>query len=338
MSGYNPDYDLTYQLIKDTFGSLLQVGPQGEFYNGLGNPVDIIGPSSQGPQGVQGNSGIDGTQGPEGLQGPQGNSGIDGTQGPQGNSGIDGIDGTQGPEGLQGLQGINGTQGLQGPQGIQGPQGLQGLQGAQGLQGLQGITGTQGFQGAQGLQGLQGFQGTQGLQGLQGPQGLQGLQGITGTQGPAGITGAAFSPMNVSACDLAPTAATTQYYYQTIAELTMTVSKAKLWGFSGSDTVRFGLYRGTLSGSKTLIGQGSALCGIGPNVIDIIAQSGQTLDLVAGEDIIVGFYPAGTSWRTVYDTGISDTAFGITNTADITTMPANPTGTATGVRFALTLY
>ena len=50
--------------------------------------------------------------------------------------------------------------------------------------------------------------------------------------------------MNVSDCDLAPTAATTQYYYLTVADATMTVSKAKLWGYSGSDTVLFGLYRG----------------------------------------------------------------------------------------------
>lgn len=156
--------------------------------------------------------------------------------------------------------------------------------------------------------------------------------------GGGGSSGVAFSPINVAVCDTAPTSGTTQYYYQTIAEITGTISKAKLWGFSGSDNVLFGIYRGQLSGAKTLIGQGSLVCGIGSNEITLIAEAGQTLDLTAGEDIVVGFYPAGTSWRTVYDTGISDSAFGITNTANISTMPSAPTGTATAIRFALTLY
>jgi lipoprotein-anchoring transpeptidase ErfK/SrfK len=53
---------------------------------------------------------------------------------------------------------------------------------------------------------------------------------------------------------------------------------------------------------------------------------------------VVGYYADGTSWRTIYDVGISDALFGITNTANITTMPTAPTGTATGIRFACTLY
>ena len=43
-------------------------------------------------------------------------------------------------------------------------------------------------------------------------------------------------------------------------------------------------------------------------------------------------------WSSIYDLGIADTIFGIINTANITTMPATPTGTATGIRFACTLY
>jgi hypothetical protein len=148
----------------------------------------------------------------------------------------------------------------------------------------------------------------------------------------------AFSPINVGICDTAPTAASTQYYYQTIAEATMTISKAKLWGYSGSNTVLFGVYRGTLPSSMTLIGQGSVTAGIGPNEITLTAEVGQTLDVTAGENIVVGFYTSGTSWRTVYDTGISDTAFGISNTSNISSMPSSPTGTGTAIRFALTLY
>jgi hypothetical protein len=183
---------------------------------------------------------------------------------------------------------------------------------------------------------------------LIGPTGATGPQGATGATGPQGATGATgatgpsfnvgFSPMPISVCDTAPTAATTQYYYQTVADVTMTISKAKIWGFSGSNTVLVGIYRGNLQGTLTLIGQGSATCGLGPNEITIISEIGQNLDVVAGENLVVGYYPDGTSFRTVYDVGISDIYFGISNTANITTMPASPTGSASDVRFALTLY
>lgn len=147
-----------------------------------------------------------------------------------------------------------------------------------------------------------------------------------------------FSPINVGVCDTAPTAASTQYYYQTIGEVTTTLSKVKLWGFSGSDLVLFGIYRGTLGGTMTLIGQASGTCTTGPNELTLTAETGQNLTITAGEDLVVGYYPDGTSWRTVYDLGISDILFGISNTTNITTMPASPTGTATAIRFACTLY
>ncbi len=108
-------------------------------------------------------------------------------------------------------------------------------------------------------------------------------------------------------------------------------------GYSGTDTVLFGIYRGTFE-SHTLIGEGSAVCGLGPNVIDIIPKEGQTLDVTAGENLIVGFYPTGTSWRTIYDNGINDLTFGLANTNNINSMPTTILGTATAIRFALTLY
>jgi hypothetical protein len=148
----------------------------------------------------------------------------------------------------------------------------------------------------------------------------------------------AFSPQDISSADTAPTAASTQYYFQTISTVTGTISKVKMWGFSGSDLVRFGIYRGVLNGAMTLIGQGSLTCGTGANEISLTAEVGQTLNLTVGENLVVGFYGDGISWRTIYDVGISDAIFGITNTANITTMPATPTGTATGIRFACTLY
>jgi len=147
-----------------------------------------------------------------------------------------------------------------------------------------------------------------------------------------------FSPMPISVCDTAPTAATTQYYYQTVSEVTGTISKAKIWGYSGSDTVLVGIYRGKLQGTMTLIGQGSATCTLGANVINLTAQSGQNLTLTAGEDLVVGYYPTGISFRTIYDVGVSDVYFGIANTTNITTMPVSPSGIASAIRFALTLY
>jgi len=166
---------------------------------------------------------------------------------------------------------------------------------------------------------------------------LKCVDGSTGYANWAAIP-VAFSPQDVSSADTAPTAASTQYYYQTISTVTGTISKVKMWGFSGTDLVRFGIYRGTLGGSMTLIGQGSTTGVIGPNEISLTAEVGQTLNLVVGENLVVGYYADGTSWRTIYDVGISDALFGITNTANITTMPATPTGTATGIRFACTLY
>ena len=154
----------------------------------------------------------------------------------------------------------------------------------------------------------------------------------------AGNGGNGFSPQNIADCDQAPTAASTQYYYQTISEITGTISKVKLWGFQGSDLVRFGIYRGVLNGTMTLIGQGSTTAVIGANEISIIAEVGQTLNLTAGENIVVGYYADGISWRTIYNLGISDAVFGIINAANITTMPATPTGTNTSIRFGCTLY
>ena len=233
---------------------------------------------------------------------------------------------------LQNVQGATGPQGIAGLSGIDGATGPQGLTGSTGPQGIQGETGPQGLTGSTGPQGLTGSTGPQGLTGSTGPQGL------TGSTGPQGITTAtAFSPINVGVCELAPTAASTQYYYLTVAEVNMTVSKAKIWGYSGNDLVLFGLYRGTMS-SHTLIGTGSLTCGVGPNVLNLTAVPGQNLTLSAGENIIVGLYADGTSWRTVYDAGISDLNFGVTNTNNITTMPSTILGTASGIRFAVTLY
>ena len=216
-----------------------------------------------------------------------------------------------------------------------------GTSGTSGASGDLGTSGTSGFDGTSGTSGIKGTSGTSGFDGTSGTSGISGTSGTSGFTGTSGTSGTsstlAFSPMNISDCDLAPTAATTQYYYLTIAEATMTISKAKLWGYSGSDNVLFGIYRGTLS-SHTLIGTGSSVCGVGPNIINITPVSGQNLNVQAGENLVVGYYPDGISWRTIYDAGINDLTFGITNTSNISSMPSTISGTSTAVRFALTLY
>lgn len=183
---------------------------------GLENPVavNIMGPQGpqgehglQGPQGIQGPKGDTGNTGPQGVQGPKGDTGDIGPVGPTGPQGEKGDTGPQGPRGDPGPQGEQGLQGIQGPkgdkgdpftysdftpeqlEGLVGPQGPQGEKGDIGPQGPKGDTGDTGPQGPQGEKGDTGETGPQGIQGLQGPQGEKGEKGDTGPQGPQGPKG-----------------------------------------------------------------------------------------------------------------------------------------------------
>lgn len=71
---YNPLFDLSNQLIKDSFGHIIQQGPSGEYYDGLGNEITIGG--GTGPTGPTGPSG--GPIGPTGATGVQGPTGATG--------------------------------------------------------------------------------------------------------------------------------------------------------------------------------------------------------------------------------------------------------------------
>lgn len=113
-----------------------------------------------------------------------------GPQGPQGERGLQGLQGVQGERGPQGLQGIQGETGPQGEQGVQGPPGDPGAKGDTGATGPQGERGPQGPQGIQGIQGPKGDTGAQGPAGSVGATGPQGPAGATGPQGPAGAAGA----------------------------------------------------------------------------------------------------------------------------------------------------
>ncbi len=127
---YNPAFDLTNQLVKDSFNNILQVGTSGTYYDGKGNEITI--------QGITGPTGPLGATGPQGATGPTGPQGLTGSTGPQGATGPTGL---QGATGLQGLTGATGPQGATGPTGATGTTGTTGTTGATGPQGLTGATG-----------------------------------------------------------------------------------------------------------------------------------------------------------------------------------------------------
>jgi hypothetical protein len=89
-------------------------GPKGE----KGEKGDAGGP--QGPQGPAGPTGPQGEQGPQGLQGTQGNPGAQGAQGPTGSTGLKGDKGDKGDTGATGATGAKGDTGATGAQGSSG--------------------------------------------------------------------------------------------------------------------------------------------------------------------------------------------------------------------------
>lgn len=145
-----------------------------------------------GPQGIQGERGLDGLPGKDGVDGLAGVDGAPGEKGEKGDPGEKGEKGDAGETGIAGLPGERGEIGPQGEQGIagvQGPAGERGLQGEPGPQGLTGPVGPMGPQGERGLQGEQGIAGAPGPQGPMGPEGQPGQQGERGYQGPQGERG-----------------------------------------------------------------------------------------------------------------------------------------------------
>jgi hypothetical protein len=82
---YNATFDLTYQLINNSFPQLLQTDGSGAYYNGVGQEIIIAGggsgttgptgPSGIGPTGPTGPTGIAGNTGPTGVTGPAGVTG-----------------------------------------------------------------------------------------------------------------------------------------------------------------------------------------------------------------------------------------------------------------------
>ena len=92
----------------------------------------------QGPQGKQGECGLQGIKGDVGLQGNLGSPGEKGDRGLQGSQGLKGEKGDHGLQGIPWIQGFQGDRGLTGPQGRTGARGACGPQGARGRQGDRG--------------------------------------------------------------------------------------------------------------------------------------------------------------------------------------------------------
>jgi hypothetical protein len=171
---YNPLYDLSNQLIKDSFGPIVQIGASGEFYDGNGNEITIG--SGIGPTGPTGPSG--GPIGPTGSTGATG-IGITGSTGPTGSTGATGLNGSTGNTGATGI----GITGSTGPTGSTGSTGATGLNGSTGSIGETGPTGPTGLNGSTGSTGSTGLNGSTGATGLNGPTGPTGIQGPTGPSG-----------------------------------------------------------------------------------------------------------------------------------------------------------
>ena len=118
---YNPQFDLTYQLINDTFPQILQTDGAGNFYDGTGNPVSVGGGTGAGSTGPTGPTGPTGDQGSQGITGPTGAQGLTGPTGPTGDQGSQGITGATGPTGPQGLTGPAGPTGANFQYSVTGP-------------------------------------------------------------------------------------------------------------------------------------------------------------------------------------------------------------------------
>jgi collagen type VII alpha len=206
----NQDFDLTNQFVSSSFSNLLQTDGNGNYYDGLGNPITLQASRGQtgatGPTGVDGNKGATGSTGAgetgaTGIQGPVGPTGNDGQIGPTG-AGVTGAIGPTGNDGQIGLTGATGNDGQIGATGATGNSGVTGATGPTGNNGLQGATGNDGQTGAIGMTGgigptgnngqtgSTGNNGHTGATGIQGQTGATGLQGATGATGLQGATGA----------------------------------------------------------------------------------------------------------------------------------------------------
>lgn len=137
------------------------------------------------------------------------------------------------------------------------------------------------------------------------------------------------------------TPATTQYYMNANANFTGTATNIRfMLGSAGSDNFRLGIYRANNAwdiNTAVLIGQTavSAATGLATDTVhslSLVAESGQNLNLIAGECIILCCYFDGTvaSWK---GSTITSSTVAWQNTANLTApalnFPTNPAAKAT---------
>jgi len=149
--------------------------------------IDLVIPTTEGPQGPAGPTGAPGSPGAVGPTGPTGSLGLPGPVGPTG------AQGSQGVPGLSGARGATGPTGPEGSSTMVGPTGPQGATGAAGVSNTPGPTGPTGPVGSTGPTGaastIPGPTGDVGPPG--GPTGPTGPPGPEGPEGSTGPTGAA---------------------------------------------------------------------------------------------------------------------------------------------------
>jgi hypothetical protein len=130
--------------------------------------------------------------------------------------------------------------------------------------------------------------------------------------GGGGTLGTGFSPKPIATCtgEVGLESGDKTMLYLTIVEHDMTIGKATVYGNETSDgEFEVAIYRGSgVAGNPwggNLIGRGSREPGnfgvYGPNDLDITAEVGENLDVVAGEHIIVGMRgtSATSSWAPI---------------------------------------
>ena len=199
----------------------------------------------------------------------------------------------------QKVGGGRGLTGMTGPAGVAGAVGVTGATGAVGPAGAAGVDGAVGAVGVAGVDGATGSAGTAGTDGATGPAGL------AGPAGPAGAAGIRLGlPYNsIGNATTTITTGNKSYWFIVVISETTTISGFAAYLTSGSDTMRFGIYRGYLRASTsdviTLVGQSTAGApantGLPYTRRAITAVAGQSLTFVPGDYMTIAMHSQGTT-------------------------------------------
>jgi len=128
--------------------------------------------------------------------------------------------------------------------------------------------------------------------------------------GGGGATGEAFSPLNVGAVGVVSIdlSSFNNIIYLTIAEYDGNIDNVTVYGANAGEIdgdVEVACYRwvGVDDPGNVLMGIAAtdpvALCKHGPNVLNFVAEPGQTMEVTAGENIMIGMRLKAGTWETV---------------------------------------